>query len=1270
MYNSENNNMFNNYNIQQNNNFYPNNNYQNYQMNIDNFIEYKYSIQNEGLNINNYYEPINGYLLKVYILKKEDFEKLLQPNYSAYLQSQGNYLPFLTSINNTVNCIISNNSELYFVKKEFFSMNQLPFNEMSSVNIYKKEDRIILFFPQENNKSLELKIKNESNIQNNLINENPIEKTLKKLILLDAFEKEFLKLMKKNIEDEYDLKSYYLINKNIIDQFKNEHISFKQLYNVNFDLSYKGYIKNMNNIMQMNPNIFNNDFGNYQLDNKYRYENNYAPLFNMTWNNTSYPSEFIVIPDDLFDLFYTDFIQHTITKENFKYNMLIGNDVIFVQDKTFNHVFNAYKINTQNRVLEIICSFNFNEENIFYREANQFIKGKGLDYYLNARQMDLKNIKQFKQLIANNNVIGQYIIFKEITLEKQDKSKIREEMNKNIYLLIEYNNFIQKINDLQPTNIELNNINDVVNNLSNLNKIECLIIYGKNLNLIKDRLHFDEIKNLLYLQNSPNYNQEEDKIINIIMNEQNQRALNELINQDMIFDGMNSENFVGQPVFHFINLNLIKLINDNTEFLNACKNREAFLFVNNNIYYLYYQNTKQLYKINTSKVGSEFSIEEETFEQGLSKIYENLKKLIKDEENQKQLMKSCLKLMQKPEDYYCINQKYMNDFKKVFNYTIIQKNPNNYKIWKEYMKKNGTPPSELLNKALCFFSETLKVQNINVDIPKNFVIIKKEIFDSILEELNINNKDKSYQIAFGSQRIIIHDEYKPEIYLIYIKMNFTYELDYIIDIHNTNFVLSNLFENIDSNKSIDEIFAYDYGINMTDKSPQSLVFQKKNIGNIYVIREKEGIKMKEPEHCLGLENIGATCYMNATIQCFCHVSNLKNYFLNKQKVLKDMQNKHCPLTKEFYNLINNLWKESFEGKSFYAPVGFKDVISQMNPLFKGIAANDSKDLILFLFENIHNEINNPEMQQYQIQNATDNPDLQEFRNDYYPKNSSIIIKTFYFEHQNELKCLKCGDSRVSYNIYNILVFPLEKVREYMVNKYPTGFGSVTLEDCFKHYQHDETLIGNNKIYCNNCGQMAEASNINKMYSSPEVLTIILNRGKGLEFNVYFEYPLYLNIDNYVVDKTITNNNYELICVLTHLGPSGMSGHFIAFCKSPVDGNWYLYNDAQVKKCDDPRNQDNTVIEGLPYVLFYQKCYKNQNKIILYIKYNDKECYIEVEKEIIISELIKRLNAKFGIPLNLKLCLKENNNSIQLMPDNKISQYPTIKDGSRIIAEVF
>jgi len=154
---------------------------------------------------------------------------------------------------------------------------------------------------------------------------------------------------------------------------------------------------------------------------------------------------------------------------------------------------------------------------------------------------------------------------------------------------------------------------------------------------------------------------------------------------------------------------------------------------------------------------------------------------------------------------------------------------------------------------------------------------------------------------------------------------------------------------------------------------------------------------------------------------------------------------------------------------------------------------------------------------------------------------------------------------------NILIFPLEKIRQSMIKKSPNGFCCVSLFNCFESYQEEEILNGANQIYCNQCKQYSNAATSNKIYTSPEVMTIILNRGKGLEFDVEFEYSLMINIGKFVIDKTSENNNYELICILTHLGPSGMSGHFIAFCKSPVDGNWYLYNDAQVKKCDDPRN---------------------------------------------------------------------------------------------------
>ena len=62
--------------------------------------------------------------------------------------------------------------------------------------------------------------------------------------------------------------------------------------------------------------------------------------------------------------------------------------------------------------------------------------------------------------------------------------------------------------------------------------------------------------------------------------------------------------------------------------------------------------------------------------------------------------------------------------------------------------------------------------------------------------------------------------------------------------------------------------------------------------------------------------------------------------------------------------------------------------------------------------------------------------------------------------------------------------------------------------------------------------------------------------------------------------------YELYAVLTHLGSSDMSGHFIAFCYSIIDKVWYKFNDAMVDEVKDFQKEVHDY--GEPYILFYQR----------------------------------------------------------------------------------
>ena len=112
----------------------------------------------------------------------------------------------------------------------------------------------------------------------------------------------------------------------------------------------------------------------------------------------------------------------------------------------------------------------------------------------------------------------------------------------------------------------------------------------------------------------------------------------------------------------------------------------------------------------------------------------------------------------------------------------------------------------------------------------------------------------------------------------------------------------------------------------------------------YGLISNEFEERKSTPGIIGLQNIGATCYMNATLQCFSNIQNLRNNLLEKYEILEKNKNKY-KLSFALAEVIKNLWENL--DINYYAPQYFKDIISEMNPLFRGIAANDPKDLVLF-----------------------------------------------------------------------------------------------------------------------------------------------------------------------------------------------------------------------------------------------------------------------------------------------------------------------------------
>ena len=330
----------------------------------------------------------------------------------------------------------------------------------------------------------------------------------------------------------------------------------------------------------------------------------------------------------------------------------------------------------------------------------------------------------------------------------------------------------------------------------------------------------------------------------------------------------------------------------------------------------------------------------------------------------------------------------------------------------------------------------------------------------------------------------------------------------------------------------------------------------------------------------GLSNIGATCYMNATLQCFSHVERLR-YFLLDEYTYKELcieKNTNKRLTFAFAEVLKNLWDENSK-QGYYSPEYFKQVISDMNPLFKGVAANDSKDLILFLLENIHKELNtqkgNNIINNNQEPNSSDfNSVYLDFINNYRQSNDSIIIQEFYGYYNVMSSCVNCNNAVHNVQSFNILFFPLEEVRKfknYDINR-------VSILDCFDYYQKIDLF---NSFYCNFCRGDSAVYSQTRLVDTPKTLIINLNRGHGLQFNVDIIFDEYLDIRNYIYNPE-SPSYYELIGMLCHYGSNDMGGHFIAFCKHSQDGKWYKYNDAIVNQS----SFEEVCNSGLPYVLFY------------------------------------------------------------------------------------
>lgn len=344
-----------------------------------------------------------------------------------------------------------------------------------------------------------------------------------------------------------------------------------------------------------------------------------------------------------------------------------------------------------------------------------------------------------------------------------------------------------------------------------------------------------------------------------------------------------------------------------------------------------------------------------------------------------------------------------------------------------------------------------------------------------------------------------------------------------------------------------------------EKWNKDLIFSNPLLEGCDSQRKDGHIRVSTPP---GIENLGATCYLNTQLQCLAQIPAFRNGIFSWSASTTQSEDKMNEVLRLFQDIMASLHaghSRTITTVEFSNALGL-DHYEQQDP-------NEFSRLFFDLMQNAFQK------------EATKTPgSLAELMNDVFQgmvKYQTICQNCSQTSHRKEefmdlnLPIVKRSDDDKA--------APRKGRQQSILECLETKADLDTdVQFLFDRYCRDEILEGDNQYYCDQCGSKQNACRRVRFDKIPPLLNIQLSRYiydmKTLSKRKVSEkvlLPLEMNLESETDGSNEpAKHRYILCAVMIHKGKSAYSGHYVAQAMDWTTGCWFEFNDTLVKLLKD------------------------------------------------------------------------------------------------------